>query len=481
MKFIKDLFITFSTQITVVALSFGTSIVVARVLGPEGKGAYSLIILIPTILAMVGNLGIGIANAYFGGKKKYALSDIAANSIIAALGIGSILAIIFLVYFFLFQPSFLHGIEPQAIVLATLVLPLSLLIVYFSYILLGQTKIKEFNLVNLVQGGALLIFTLFLLFVIQKNVFNVIIAWVIAIILAISLSIWLVSRIAKINIKFNPLLFVDSVKFGGQGYLGNVIQFLNYRLDMLLVAIFINLTYVGYYSIAVPLAEALWYFPSAVGTVIFARTISLSPEEANKSTPRICRNTLFLTLLAALVLFAVGKYVILLLFGSDFLPALSPLQILLPGVVVLSICKVLGNDIVGRGKPIINTIIAGISLAINIPLNIILIPRMGISGAALASTISYTASAIFAIIAFMKISGVNLTALIIMKPDDFRFYGQLFSGAYNLGIDKDRRRVALQQIISEINPRSWGSQPEKSNTGNIQYADSQPQKAKIDE
>jgi O-antigen/teichoic acid export membrane protein len=460
LKLIKDLLFTFSTRIAVVALTFGTTIVVARVLGPQGQGTYSLIILIPTLLAMVGNLGIGIANAYFTGKKKYELSDIASNSTIAALSLGIILATVFLIYFFFFHPHFLGDIEPRAIVLATLVLPSSLLSIYFSYILLGQTKIKEYNLVNLVQGGTLLVLTLFLLLFIWKDVLSPVIAWICAAILAAILSIWLVYRMTGISRRFNYHLFKDSVKFGGQGYLGNIIQFLNLRLDMLLVAMLMNLSFVGYYSIAVPLAEALWYFPAAVGTVIFARTISLSPEEANKSTPRICRNTLFLTFLAAIVLFFLSKYIVLLLFGADFLPALQPLQVLLPGIVAFSVCHVLGNEIAGRGKPVINTINAGISLLINIPLNIVLIPQMGITGAALASTISYIASAIFSVVLFAKISGVSWTALIIMKPEDFRFYRQLLSGVYSLSLDKDRRRILLQQISLELNPMSWGNLPE---------------------
>lgn len=405
---------------------------------------------------MVGNLGIGIANAYFGGKKKYELSSIAANSIVAALTLGIIMAAVFLIYFFIFQPSFLHDVEPKAVVLATIILPFSLLITYFSFILLGKNRIKEFNLLSLTQGAALLVLVLLFLLGVRRDVLSPVIAWVSAAVLVAILSIWLVCRIAGISRHFNYLLFKESVKFGSQGYLGNVIQFLNYRLDMLLVAMFMNLTYVGYYSVAVPLAEALWYFPSAVGTVIFARTIRLNTKEANESIPRICRNTLLLTVIAAVVLFFVGKYIILLLFGSKFLPAVLPLQILLPGVVALSVCKVLGNAITAQGKPIINTSIAAISLAVNIPLNVILIPKIGIAGASLASTISYTASAIFSIIIFVKISGINWINLIIMKADDFRFYGQLFSGVYSLGLDKDRRTAALQQLVFELNPRSWG-------------------------
>ena len=172
-------------------------------------------------------------------------------------------------------------------------------------------------------------------------------AWAAASVVPAIFSLFLVRRTTPVRWGFYPSLFKDSVKFGIKGYLGNVIQLLNYRLDMFLVAFFMSVTFVGYYSVTVALSEALWYFPSAVGTIMFARTPGLTAEEANISTPRICRNTLFITILAAITLFALGSYIIMLFFGSIFLPALEPLWILLPGIVALSVCKVLSNEIAG--------------------------------------------------------------------------------------------------------------------------------------
>ena len=441
MKFISNLFITFWTQLAVVVLTFGVSVIIARALGPEGKGAYSLIILVPSILFVFGNLGIGIANAYFSGKKKYEISNIASNSVVVALTLGIAMTIAFLVYFLIFQPSFLRDVQPkEALVLATMVLPFLLLTGYFNNMLLGLGKIKEFNLVILAQGAAFLPLVLFFLLVIKLNIFNVIIAWTIAALIASILSILLVTRVTKIHWSFHPSIFKESVKFGSQFYVGNLLQFLNYRLDMFIVAFFLSASFVGYYSVAVTFAETLWYFPAAVGTVIFAKTISTTPEEANKSTPIICRNTIILTVLAAILLFAAGKYIIIFFFGSAFLPALQPLQILLPGIIAFSVCKVLSYEIAARGKPIINTINVAISLAISIPLDIVLIPRIGISGAAWASTISYSASAIFSIVIFTKISGTNWIDLLIPKFEDLKFYRQAFSSIYRINFDRKHPR-----------------------------------------
>ena len=454
LKFIKDTAITFSTQIIAVILGIAATIVIARVLGPEGKGAYALILLVPTLLSLLGNLGIGIANVYFGGSRKHDWANLASNSLISALGLGVLLSIAFLAYFFIFHPSFLNDIEPRCLLLATLVVPFSLLTMYFSLILLGQDRIKGYNLVRLAQGSVNVVLILFLLLALKGGVFSVILAWASAALVAAILSVLLVRRTTSIKWSFHPTVFKESVKFGVKGYLGNVMQFLNYRLDMFFVAFFMNVTFVGYYSISVAMAEALWYFPAAVGTVIFARTPGLSAEEANRTTPQICRNTFFITILAALVLFALGKPIITLLFGTAFLPALKPLYILLPGVVVLGGAKVLSNEIAGRGKPIVGTIAAGVSLAVNIPLNLLLIPRMGISGAALASTVSYSLTAVVVLAAFLKISGNSWIDTILLKREDLKIYRSALSTARSLNV-KYEATALTKQALSLLSPGFW--------------------------
>ena len=453
-KFIRDTLVTFSTQIIAVVLGIGVSVVIARVLGPGGKGAYSLIILVPTLLALVGNLGIGGANVYFGGSRKHNWTDLSSNSRVLALLLGTFLASAVLAYLFVVNPSFLSGLALGGLVLASLVVPLSLMVTYFTSILLGQDRIKEYNLVTLAQSGTLLMLVVILLLAVKGGVFSTIAAWAGATLVAAVFAILLVRRTTTIRWSFHRQPFRDSVKFGVKGYLGSAIQFLNYRLDMLLVAMFMGTTFVGYYSVSVAMAEALWYLPAAVGTVIFARTPGMKAEDANRSTPRICRNTLFLTIMAGLLLFILSRYIILLLFGSAFLPALEPLWLLLPGIVALSVPKVLAPEISGRGKPIVGTIAAGVSLAVNIPLNIVLIPRIGISGAALASTASYAVSALVTLVFFLKISKNSWVDTLLFKREDLQLYVRALSTARHFDV-RHQAAALSKQALSLLNPGFW--------------------------
>lgn len=443
MKFIKDTLLTFSVQLTTVILGIVISIILARTLGPEKVGIYSIIILIFTLLGTFGNLGIAISNTYYGVKKKYTWSEIASNSLISAFLLGISLLVIFLIFFY-FHPL-LKNLDTNLVLIASIATPFILLMPYFQYILLGQNRIKEYNVTSIIQNVIYLSLIVILLLFVHGNLGTVIISWTISFIVASMIPILLVYRSTKFKLQFNLNLFKKSAKFGLQSYLGNIIQFLNYRIDIFLIGLLLNFASVGYYSISVGLAESLWYLPSAVGTMVFARTPSLSDENKNESTPRICRNTLFITIILAIALLFTGKYIILVLFGSQFLPALEPLWVLLPGIITLSICKVLSNEIIGRGKPMISTYAAIISLIVNIPLNIIFIPQIGIIGSALASSISYTVAAIIVLAIFLRISKSTISETLIIKKQDIEIY--------NMFLLKTREfiQIRFKKLISNIN------------------------------
>ena len=93
-KFTKDTLITLIAKVLLLVLGIGTSIIVARVLGPGGKGIYSLAILFPTLLITFTNLGIGPASVYFIGQKKYTSKEVFGANIIYSVLI-SIFAILF--------------------------------------------------------------------------------------------------------------------------------------------------------------------------------------------------------------------------------------------------------------------------------------------------------------------------------------------------------------------------------------------------
>ena len=421
----KNSAITFSFQILIFALGLITSIILARTLGPSGKGIYTLILLIPTVMLKLGSLGIEGANVYFTGSKKYEFKDIVSNSLFDSILLGSILIILFIgiSYLKVFH-NFLNSnqINLFYLWLVVLTVPFSLLLGFLTSIILGQEKIITYNKINIFQVIFQLIAVSIFLLIFKQGIFGAIISHVLTIIFITLLVVLFIKKYTKIYASYNKKIFKDTAKYGVKAYLGNLAQFLNYRLDMFMVALFLTTASVGYYSIAVGIAEKLWMLPGTIATVLFPRISSMKDTEANNLTPRIARHTFFIIFILSLILAMLTVPMIKILFGLDFLLSAVPLLILLPGIVALGGAKTLTADMAGRGKPQFGTYAALISLAVNIPLNLWLIPRWGISGAAFASSIAYIVATLVVIGSLSKISQKSWSEILIIKKTDFQDY-----------------------------------------------------------
>ena len=88
--------------------------------------------------------------------------------------------------------------------------------------------------------------------------------------------------------------------------------------------------------------------------------------------------------------------------------------------------RILENDLKGRGKPILNTYVIALSLVLNIILNIVWIPKFGISGASWAAITSYTLALFISLIIYCKISGNQIKDVIFIKKADLKLYYNLF-------------------------------------------------------
>ena len=133
------------------------------------------------------------------------------------------------------------------------------------------------------------------------------------------------------------------------------------------------------------------------------------------------------TSLGALLLFFLGRIVIVTLYSNRFLPAIHPLQAILPGVVALGVARVLANDLAGRGKVKVNSAIAFVTMVANVSLNFALIPRIGIVGAAWSSTITYCLTMIATVAMYCKYSGESWSRLFLPEREDLTTYAVAFA------------------------------------------------------
>jgi O-antigen/teichoic acid export membrane protein len=171
---------------------------------------------------------------------------------------------------------------------------------------------------------------------------------------------------------------------------------------------------------AVTIAELVFLFPHAVSTFFFPRVAGASRDDSDRQVATVSRVTLFLTAAVAVVLAPVATLAIRLLL-PDFEPALPALYVLLPGVVAIAVTQVLSGYVAGLGRPSLVSLVSILGFAVNVVLNLILIPRFGIVGASAASLLSYSlSSAVYSVIA-ARLAGQRPADFWIPRIADVRF------------------------------------------------------------
>lgn len=196
---------------------------------------------------------------------------------------------------------------------------------------------------------------------------------------------------------------------------------------MLLVAYFLSSKEVGFYALAVNMAEILRKIPRVTSFLLYPRVTRLEKLEAVSLTTKTCRHVLFILVVLLVPFFYIVKLVIIPLLGNAYTPVLNPFMILLAGMLGGGILQLLSHYFYGRGSPSLVTRSVAIGLFSNVALNFLWIPLLGVLGAALASMVSYTTVAFLLIRTFKGKEGdISYRHLFVLDKDDWNFYRNFF-------------------------------------------------------
>jgi O-antigen/teichoic acid export membrane protein len=176
---------------------------------------------------------------------------------------------------------------------------------------------------------------------------------------------------------------------------------------------------VAFYSIAVGVATLLWHLPNTVGIVLFPELSSIQNEKKiHVISTMVCRNTLMIAFLGAIFLSIAGKFLIQFIYGTEYIHSVNAMLLILPGVVIMCIYKVLTRNFSSRNRQQVAIMAAAMSLIVNIGLNLILIPRYGIEGAAIASTVSYFLAGAILVFAVNRESDISVSKMLFINRTD---------------------------------------------------------------
>jgi O-antigen/teichoic acid export membrane protein len=414
-------------QLVQVAALVGITILVTRVTGAHGRGIYTLASSVAVLAATITGLGISWAGIYYISKNQFPLARVTSTLLTVSISTAAVAAIALAVVYLVFQQTYFHEVSPSQALLMLVLAAFVQVSTTTASILLGLNRPLDYAAITMLQVVVAFVIQVILAMTGSLTATAALAAFALGAAASAGYGLVLVAREAPVRLGLDRRILRSFFTFGIRGYAANLMTLLSYRLDGLIVNGLKGVTLLGYYSVATAMAETLTYGAVGFALVLFPQVSSVDKKEADRITPVVCRNAVFLTLAGAVIMFVASRELILLIFGPAMTPALVPLWLLLPGIVFMAAAKVISSYLSGIGKPIYTTYIAAGAVIVTVVLDLALIPPYGISGAAIASTITYTGTAIASVWLLKVESGAGWLEALVVRRDDFARYKRVAS------------------------------------------------------
>ena len=401
-----------------------TTIVVARVLGPSGAGAYAVALAAIAILTVATTLGVENGITFRVAAGLWDAGDAFRTTLKAGLVAGSVGAIAG-VAVRIVVPSAFAGLTVALTAVALTALPFALATIFAAACAVATDRYEAYSLLPSLQAGSVLLGT-------------AVGAWAFGLTGAVvgmaiaTATTGCVSTVWGLRLPYTnhePALrqLRSALRFGVASYGANALQIINYRLDLFILSIVTTSAAVGQYSVAVAVSSALWLLPRGLSDLLFPRVAQLAGpgREAQRDMveAKALRHASLVVGTTAVFLAAVVDVLIVPIFGEGFQPSIALTLILIPGAALAALARVLASSVIGRGRPALALHVALITTPLTVILYLGLIPWLHASGAALASTLSYSMSFILFAWYFQRTSGKRVVPLLVptrSEIDDLR-------------------------------------------------------------
>ena len=422
-----------AAQIVTIAAAGLTSVAIARLLGPSGTGTLALAVTLVTLATTLFSLGLRAGIIYRVSRGSWAAGDAIRSAHLAALVLGIAGAVVGLGIYALASDTVLDGVTPTMAVVTFAALPFALGWLFLASVALSLERYQTYGAILVAQPvtGLALSVGLAGAFGTLGAIVGLAASYAVG---AAAAAVLLRRRVPRTaGGGGSPRELRAAMRFGVQAWGSEVLQNLNYRLDLLILNAFAARADVGVYSVALTITGFAWILPSALQTVLFPRIARLDSEGASARSARSevevaaargTRHSVLLLVPTALVLVLVLIVVVPLLYGPKFHRTVELGLILVPGTLALGMARVLVAVTSGRGRPIYTLYGRLIDVPVSVALYLLLIPASGATGAAIGSTISYALTGVISLLFFRRVLALPMRELFVPTREDLREYGR---------------------------------------------------------
>ncbi len=194
----------------------------------------------------------------------------------------------------------------------------------------------------------------------------------------------------------------EALSFGRRAWVGSFAELMNARADQVIMGYITTTTVLGYYAIAVNVAEVLLYLPYATSTALLPSVLRARRDLVAAQTLVVFRRLLLLTSASSLAALAIGAPLIPVLYGAAFDHSVVPFVLLVPGAIGFAALTVFETALLAIGSPGRASASMAVALVVGVVLDFALVPRFAADGAAAAATAAFFASGLAAIVLFHR-------------------------------------------------------------------------------
>ena len=408
---------TFGVRLGSLAITMIISVLIARCLHPAGRGTYQVLITIAGASMALGHLSVEQAQTALWPRVGYR-SAVAANSFPLGLVVGGFAAMLALAVSLLCSPLFASSAaalsSPALVALAVGGVPLGISTLYLTNVTMLDARVRTANRAALVGGvvqcGGLVILSLSG----AMTVTSAIAVWALS--TAVPCCV-LLARLPAAPRRFSLKVARSTVITGLSYHAGPACAYLLLRIDVFLLAAQAPAQSVGIYALAVGVAETARFAADSLSQVALARQTQADDGRAAEATVRTTRIAALIGICSTLAVAAAAPVAVPLAYGRAFGSAVPLLLLLLPGVLVLSVARPASVYLLRarRARYVVAPSTAG--LAVNVAVNLALIPEFGAAGCAISSSAGYLVMAVFQLWLFGGVSGTCVRLLLPGRAD----------------------------------------------------------------
>lgn len=424
MSYKKNIASNFIVKIINIVISFIANIIIARVLGPTGQGYVAYFMVIFVTIAANADFGINQVAIHFINNPKYKKEEVYQ---INATFLSIVFVAISISVIILKNVSSVFADYNIALIFIGLIYILGSFIgnlcTHFYIVSENFIKLNKYQLLEkLVYLGGILVLWMFELLTVNTYL----VVFVLSLLVRVFLSIR--NMDLKYKFKFDKDFLRDEILFGLQAYFAVLFVYLNYKADQFMIKEMIGVSELGVYSIGVMLAELLFLIPNSAASVLLGRLYNIDEAsvELGRHTAVTIKYSLYIMSFMALFGYVLAPFVSVL-YGRQYIGAVSIIRILVIGIIFASIGKIGSSYYYRKEKLMVYLAITAITLALNIIMNLFMIPVYGINGAAVASTISYTVYGILNVSYFVLVQKIGLKDLFLINSNEAKYLKNIVS------------------------------------------------------